>query len=361
MEGNCISELKDYVEIVCKNRYRNIRSDDRDRQITINSSKIIDNFLSNRRNERRAYNYLRNNYEIIYNYGFRNEIKTSAGRVKWSKPTYFYRGVSSSTHRIAPGIYRENEQHEENYYFNEISVRCPEAFRSFGNLEKLTYMQHYGCPTRLLDITSNPLVALYFACLGDEKEDGSVYIFAVDREEVRYANSNHIQMLSKLAEFKKDEQERLRLLAYYHLFKKGKIRQQNDKTDVEISLVKRFPQDSQGKYVDPLLERYYHAIKRNNGAFEREIVPFDLLRPQFVQPNKDNPRILKQDGAFIVSGLDADDRESDMKIRKYLVAEVAIAGKNKGELREQLERVGINQATLFPEVEKVADYLRKRP
>ena len=58
-----------------------------------------------------------------------------------------------------------------------------------------------------------------------------------------------------------------------------------------------------------VLAQFYHAIKRHNAAFEREIVPLDLLTPQFVQPNRDNPRILKQDGAFIISGLDASDKE----------------------------------------------------
>lgn len=123
----------------------------------------------------------------------------------------------------------------------------------------------------------------------------------------------------------------------------------------------KFPQQSNGKYRYSILERYYHAIKRHNGAFEREIVPFDMLKPQFVQPNKDNPRILKQDGAFIVSGLDKNDIESDMKIRKYLANEVIIPHSAKKRILDDLEYVGINQATLFPEVDKVADYLRQKP
>jgi len=286
--------------------------------------------------------YINQYYEYLYSYVYRRKHETELGSDIKSSLAFFYRGVSNSSYPIASGIYRSNERHEENYYFNEISVRCPEAFRSLNTLEKMTYMQHYGCPTRLLDITSNPLVALYFACLGNADKDGIVYIFSINANEVLYSDSDRMQMLSKFAEFRKKDQKQLRLLAYWYILKD------------------KFPQYSNGKYRHSILERYYHAIKRHNGAFEREIVPFDMLKPQFVQPNKDNPRILKQDGAFIVSALDENDAESDMKIRKYLANEVQIPHFAKKAILEELEYVGINQATLFPEVDKVADYLRSR-
>lgn len=36
--------------------------------------------------------------------------------------------------------------------------------------------QHFGVPTRLLDFTTNPLVALYFTCKGSQEHDGAVWI-----------------------------------------------------------------------------------------------------------------------------------------------------------------------------------------
>ncbi len=46
-----------------------------------------------------------------------------------------------------------------------------------NDFEALAYAQHYGLPTRLMDWTENPLVALYFSTEGKFDVDGAVYAY----------------------------------------------------------------------------------------------------------------------------------------------------------------------------------------
>ena len=62
----------------------------------------------------------------------------------------------------------------------------------------------------------------------------------------------------------------------------------------------------------------------------------------------------------LLSGLDTDEADSDRKLRKHVLKELRIPAGCKAAIVQQLERVNIHQASLFPEPDTVAQYLRRK-
>lgn len=80
----------------------------------------------------------------------------------------FYRGHSDINFISEPSIFRNGYYENEYLMYQELVVRCQNDFINCNShFDFLKLMQHYGLPTRLLDLTLNPLVALYFACEND--------------------------------------------------------------------------------------------------------------------------------------------------------------------------------------------------
>ncbi|MBO4539806.1 MAG: FRG domain-containing protein [Clostridia bacterium] len=273
-------------------------------------------------------------YDLLWHLGCDETNKNENQR-------FYYRGNDRVDYKLAPGIYRKNMK-EENYFFREMQVRCSMQLSQNSLLDKLVYLQHYDCPTRLLDITTNPLVALYFACSNNFNDNGIVYCFIVKEKDILYPNSDRAQMLSHLCEFSTSEQQQIMAIA------------------ILSSAKNKFPQKKNSTYLNSIIERLYHSIKRETAAFERVMNPFDLLRPAFVQVAKNNPRIIKQDGAFILSGLNINEQDCDNRIKKYVSQKIIIPSHCKNNILHELEQVGICEATLFPEVDKVASFLKKQ-
>jgi FRG domain len=84
----------------------------------------------------------------------------------------WYRGCRNAGHCLQPSImrhhptkpFKEIHQLESQISSRFVQRSLPFVSRSFmDEWDKLFFMQHYGVPTRLLDWTENPFVAIYFA------------------------------------------------------------------------------------------------------------------------------------------------------------------------------------------------------
>jgi hypothetical protein len=94
------------------------------------------------------------------------------------KRILFYRGQSDKTYLLTPGVFRKGLLAKEHILIQDLLLNSPDEFSGIESaIERLIKMQHYGLPTRLLDVTINPLVALFFACNDNMDKDGEVIVF----------------------------------------------------------------------------------------------------------------------------------------------------------------------------------------
>ncbi|MBP3855891.1 MAG: FRG domain-containing protein [Ruminiclostridium sp.] len=136
-----------------------------------------------------------------------NENEKTNKRIKnnesidiYSRKDILYRGQPSDDYLLIPSIGRGKGHWSDQGiidYERELIIRAkmemPHAFKNdMQPIELLALLQHFKIPTRLLDVTENPLVALYFAVSNNYKENGEVFVFSANSSAATFPIMNAI-------------------------------------------------------------------------------------------------------------------------------------------------------------------------
>ncbi len=111
-----------------------------------------------------------------------------------------FRGQRDVSWSLESVVFRENYSDHKEKEIYEIITKY--NFDEFSNHEsyfdELIQMQHYGIPTRLLDWSYNPLIALYFVVAYEDETDGYIFQNTIDKNLIYSFNSDEFKYLSKL-------------------------------------------------------------------------------------------------------------------------------------------------------------------
>ena len=259
--------------------------------------------------------------------------------------TLYFRGEHKNEWGLYPSIMRDlpaiqSSLHRfESEMLTRLTSSRPDEFNGMSSaLAQWVLARHHGLPTRFLDITRNPLVALFHACdendwQGEEKKDGRLHAFAVPGHLVKPFTSDAI---SVIANFARLSQRCQRIL----LGEKDQARSVED-----------YPK---------AMNLLYQLVRQEKPYFDNRIDPRDFYRIFVVEPQESSDRIRAQSAAFLVSAFHKRfEREEILAINPgipvYAHYTMTIQGDCKDDILRKLRLLNITRETLFPGLDTSAE------
>lgn len=327
-----------------------------------------------------------------------------------SQHTRFFRGHSNCDYELKPSIYRLDEKNSplnptylienEDRIIKDALIKCSDYFLPSDTLfDKLIKLQHYGYATRLLDLTSNALVALYFASLGNKGKDGELIILDIPDLEIKYDDSDVVSILSALGlrkySFNIEEYVKLSKIAeeLERTIQDTKNKELMNKVDClnkhngneifeylkqKLNSIINTPlrkvafsigvdEMCKNKFREtfnqqPEITRLLHDIRKDKPSFAPIIDSNDFNRVVCVYAKMNNPRIIRQHGGFLLFGIDQEKKNhaTVKKEWKQFSKRIIVKKEAKENILKSLKDFGISRQTLFPELDSQAEDIMEK-
>lgn len=246
---------------------------------------------------------------------------------------YFYRGEDREFESRSPSIYQcPNLLKNTSIYYNRLLAELPSSDDKTP-FETLSRLQHYGAKTRMLDITSNSLVALFFSAIKAD-EDGFVYVYS--SESLKF-ETGHTAIMKAAINFIPNQ------IVSDFIMKEG------DKSAESIFLQKL--NEEVGNFVT------YENI---------DIIRQDLKKAHIIIAKKQTNRISRQSGNFIMPAYEIDKSNVNYSIESLAAKDdeenpivFKICKNSKKKILRDLSKMGIHEGSIYPDVENQTKYLIK--
>ena len=257
--------------------------------------------------------------------------------------TLYFRGEVESEWDLRPSVMRDDLVQFESEMLVDLVTRRPEEFNGQPSaLAQWVLAQHHRLKTRFLDITRNPLVALFHACDSTEQDstyrsDGVLHILAVPPELIKPFNSDVVSIIANVARLSRREQDTL-VGKRYGIFE-DRFRYEND-----------YP---------AALHILYQLIHQEKPYFEKRVDPRDLYQVFVVEPKQSPERIKAQSGAFLISAFHKRfEREEILQFNNgipvYAQYKLVVPEDCKETIINDLRLLNITRESLFPGLDSSA-------